>query len=290
VAFLLWAATLPMAAQPTAIDLLETKTLDQLRAFDRGFDGVLGVAVIDLNTGHAFDLNGDTLFTQASVIKIPILIGMYAAQKEGRFQLSDKLTLTPQDSVGGSGHLQVRLQQGPVSLTLRELAGAMIVDSDNTATNKCISLLGMDYVNRTAAKLGAKETRLQRKMMDSAAAKRNEENISTPRDMAELVKLIYRGKAVDRAASDEMIALMKQVHGGIAEGLPLDIETASKIGEVPGARGETAIVYLEGRPFILSVMSSFIDDRHSPVPEVARIVYRYFEKLAASNRYGNRLR
>ena len=285
---LVWCGLLP--AQPTAIELLERKSLEQIQEFDRGFDGVLGVAAIDLTTGHLFGYHIDSVFPQASVIKIPILIAIYQAQQEGRFRLSDSITLDPKDSVGGSGHLQEALKKGPLKLTLREMVNAMIEDSDNTATNKWIAILGMEYVNGATAALGAKQTRLGRRMMDSAAAIRNDENLSTPADMARLVELIYRGRAVDRAASDEMIAFMKKVHGGIAEGLPLDVPTASKIGEIPGARGETGIVYLEGRPFVLSVMGTFLDDRRSPVPEVTRIVFRYFEKLAASNRFGNRLR
>jgi beta-lactamase class A len=166
----------------------------------------------------------------------------------------------------------------------------MIVDSDNTATNKCIELAGMAAVNQTLDRLSFPRTRLQRAMMDSAAAERGDENISTPIEMARLAELIYRGKAVDAAASGEMIALMKKVSGGMREGLPLDIETASKTGELPGARCETGIVYLEHRPFVLSVMSAFIDDRRTPVPEVTRIVYRYFEKLARSNSYGRSIR
>ena len=286
----LLAAVLPLAAQPSALELLEAKTVERIRDLDRGFEGVLGVAAIDLETGRLFGYHADSVFPQASVIKIPILIAVYRAQQEGRFRLADPVTLHPKDAVGGSGHLQTALKQGPVTLTLRQMVNDMIEASDNTATNQWIATLGMDYVNRTAAALGASSTRLQRKMMDSAAAQRNDENISTPSEMARLVEAIYRGKAVDRAACDEMIAFMKKVHGGIAEGLPLDIVTASKIGEIPGARGETGIVYLEGRPFVLSVMSTFIDDRRSPVPEVTRIVFHYFEKVAASNRYGNRLR
>ena len=248
------------------------------------------MAAIDLGSGHSFGYNAETLFPQASVIKIPILIAIYQAQHEGRFRLSDPVTLEPKDAVGGSGHLQQELKKGPLTLTLRQMVNAMVEDSDNTATNKWIATLGMDYINRTVAALGTPQTRLQRRMMDSAAALRNDENISTPAEMARLVELIYRGKAVDRASSDEMAGFMKKVHGGIAEGLPLDVETASKTGAVPGVRTEVGIVYLEGRPFVLSVMSTFIDDRRSPIPEITRIVYRYFDKLAAANLYGNRLR
>jgi beta-lactamase class A len=277
-------------AQPTLEGILEDKTLAHLRRFDEGFDGALGVAAIDLKTGRTFALNGSTVFPQASVIKIAILARMFQAERAGRFHLDDRVTLEPRDAVGGSGHLQERLHSGPVTLTVRELITAMIESSDNTATNKCIEMAGMEDVNRLMDDLGLPHTRLRRKMMDSAAVARGEENISTPEEMSRLVEMIYRGKVVDEAADKEIIAIMKKVSGGIQEGLPLDIGTASKTGELPGARGETGIVFLEDRPFVVSVMSAFIDDRRSPVPEVTRIVYHYFEKLAGANAYGNRLR
>jgi len=279
------------AAQPTLSELLEIKTLAELRRFDEAFDGALGVAAIDLTTGHTFGLHSNTVFPQASVIKIAILARMYQAAHAGKFALDDRITIQPGEAVAGSGRLQERLKSGgPATLTVRELIAAMIEWSDNTATNKCIALAGMDDVNRMMDELGLPHTRLRRKMMDSAAVARGEENVSTPEEMACLVETIYRGKLVDQAASREMVEILKKVEGGIHEGLPLDIETASKTGELPGARGETGIVFLEGRPFVLSVMSAFIDDRRTPVPEVTRIVYRYFEKLAGANAWGNRLK
>jgi len=278
-------------AQPTLSELLENKTLAELRRFDEGFDGALGMAAIDLITGHTFALNGGTVFPQASVIKIPILARMYQAARAGKFTFETRVTIEPREAVGGSGRLQERLSNGAsITITVRELIDAMIEWSDNTATNKCIALAGMDDVNRMMDGLGLPHTRLRRKMMDPAAVARGEENVSTPEEMARLVEMIYRGKLVDEAASREMIATLKKVSGGINQGLPLDVETAAKTGELPGARGETGIVFLEGRPFVLSVMSAFIDDRRSPVPDVTRIVYRYFEKLAGANAWGNRLR
>ncbi|MGA2131935.1 MAG: serine hydrolase [Bryobacteraceae bacterium] len=278
-------------AQPALTELLENKTMAELRRFDEGFDGALGVAAIDLAGGRRFGLHGDTVFPQASVIKIAILARMYQAARAGRFAMDTRVTIAPGEAVGGSGRLQERLKGGaPVTLTVRELIDAMIEWSDNTATNQCISMAGMDDVNRLMDSLGLPHTRLRRKMMDSAAVARSEENVSTPDEMSRLVEMIYRGKVVDEAASREMIETLTKVSGGIQEGLPLDIETASKTGELPGARGETGIVFLQGRPFVLSVMSAFIDDRRSPVPEVTRIVYRYFEKLAGANAWGNRLR
>ena len=59
---------------------------------------------------------------------------------------------------------------------------------------------------------------------------------------------------------------------------------------VARVRYGTGILFLEHRPFVLSVMSAYIEDRHTPAPEVTRILYRYFEELAASNAYGRSLR
>ncbi|HLY16955.1 MAG TPA: serine hydrolase [Bryobacteraceae bacterium] len=279
-----------LRAQPSLSELLQNKTVAELRRFDETFDGALGVTAIDLTAARTFGLHGDTVFPQASVIKIPILARMYQAARAGKFTLDGRVTIEPREAVGGSGHLRERLKSAPVTLTVRELITAMIEWSDNTATNKCIELAGMDDVNHMMEELGLRHTRLRRKMMDTAAVGRGEENVSTPDEMARLVEAIYRGKLVDQAASREMLDVMKKVSAGIHEGLPLDIETASKTGELPGARGETGIVFLENRPFVLSVMSAFIDDRRTPVPEVTRIVYRYFEKLSLANQWGNRLR
>ena len=287
---LLILASTAALAQPAVSELLEQKTIDEIRRFADSFEGVLGVSAIALTSARAFHFHGDTRFPTASTIKIPILIRMFQAERAGQFRFTDKVTIQPAESVGGSGHLQDALKKGPVTLTIRDLIGKMIESSDNTATNKCIDLIGMARVNQTLDALGFRRTRLQRKMMDSAAAQRDDENIATPNEMARLVELIYRRKVVDPAACDEMIAIMKKVSGGIREGLPLDIETASKTGELPGARCETGIVFLEHRPFVLSVMSAYIDDRRTPVPEVTRIVYRYFEKLALSNAYGRSIR
>ncbi len=278
------------SAQPEAAGLLRDKTLAALARFDEGFDGVLGVAAIDLQTGRAFALHGDTVFPQASIIKVPILVRMFQAERAREFRFTDKITLRPEDAVGGSGRLQFELKKGPVALTVRDLVTAMIVDSDNTATNRCIDMAGMERVNEMLRAHGFPHTRLQRKMMDSAAAQRDDENISTPNEMARLVEQVYRAKIVDAEASREIIAIMKRVHGGMEEGLPLDTVTAVKTGQLPGARGETGIVFVPGRPFVLSVMSAFIDDRRTPVPEATRIVYRMFEALARSNRYGHTVR
>jgi beta-lactamase class A len=275
--------------QNSPSELLETKLLARIRATDSSLSGVLGVAAIDLQTGKILRYNADTLFPQASSIKIPIMMEVFRSIRAGKLKMNDPVTLMQSDAVGGSGHLRILLRSHPITVTVRELVEAMIETSDNTATNRLIAMVGMDAVNRSLGDLGFKNTRLQRRMLEPGAAKENRENISTPAEMAHLAELLYRGKAVDAEASREMIEILKLVEANFRSSIPGRIPIASKPGELNGVHAETGIIFLPGRPFVLSVMSTYLDQGTNPVPEVARMVFDYFEKLSHSNQYGNNL-
>jgi beta-lactamase class A len=282
-------------AQPSVGELLEQKTLARLHAYADAHEGVIGVAAIDLTNGRTFSLHGDTVFTQASSIKIPLMIELFRAAQAGDYSLDDKFTLTKSDIVAGSGHLREELAKGPLTLSLRELIRPMIQFSDNTATNRCIAVATMPKVNALMDQLGLPHTRLQRVMLDATgAALRDEENVSTPLEMARLAELIYRGKF---AGSAEMIALLKLVDdgwqlpdGGFRGAIPKEIPVAAKPGSVRGVQCQTGIVFLEHRPFALSVMGVYLGETSKPVSEVTAIVLAHFKTLAAANAYGNRVR
>ena len=278
--------TIPVLAQTTVEDLLESKTLRSIEAFDRTFDGALGVAAIDLTTGRSFSYHGDTLFAQASSIKIPILMRVYRMAGHGDFKLDERVTLNPSEKVGGSGELQKQLERGPLELSVRELVVAMIRDSDNTATNWLIRRVGMETVNRLLDDLGFPKTRLRRIMMDSAAASQNQENVSTPVEMARLIATLKAGEG-----SAEMLEVLSLVKAEMRKAIPENVRVASKPGGVPGVNCETGLVFLEGRPFALSVMGAAIaEGAENPVGAVTRIVLAHYQRLAAINNFGHRVR
>jgi beta-lactamase class A len=271
--------------------LLEDKMLyDRIKALDASLNGVLGVAAIDLTTGRVFAYNGDAEFPTASSIKIPILIEMFRQLHSGAFRLTDNVTLTPAESVGGSGELQNSLKRGPVTLTVQQLITAMIEHSDNTATNKCIAMVRMERVNHFLDEHGFHATRLRRIMMDTAAAERGDENTSTPREMARLVEMLYEGRAVDAPSSRQMLDIMKLVKAGVRGAVPPEIPVASKPGDLDGVHCETGVVYLPGRPFVVSIFSTFLEEGANPVPDVTKIALDYFRKLAGSNAYGHKIK
>src|SRR5262249_59124561 len=126
------------------------KTLQRIRGFDARFDGVLGVAAVDLSDGHTFSHNGDTVFTTASSIKVPILIELFQAGRRRQLRFSDRVTLTPKDATGGDGSLQIPLRKGEdVTLTGEDLARSMILGRYNTAPNNLIPPVAIDPLNPT---------------------------------------------------------------------------------------------------------------------------------------------
>ncbi len=281
---------LPGIWAETAVQhLLENKMFSRIRDYDASLRGSLGVTTIDLTSGRVFVYNGDAVFPTASSIKIPILVAMFQAMHRGRFQLSDRITLEPADAVGGSGELQKALAAGPQQLTVGELVRAMIEHSDNTATNRCIAMVKMDRVNRMVSALGFHAIRLRRLMMDSAAAKSGNENVASPVEMARFVEMLYRGKLGDADATRQMIDMLMLVKANMRAAIPAEVAVAAKPGELPGVECETGIIYLSGRPFVISVFSTFLDADVHPVGEITKIAFEYFSKLANSNEYGNRL-
>lgn len=287
---IVFALSAAMLEAETAVQrLLEDKMFSRIRDYDASLPGALGVAVIDLTSGRVFVYNGEALFPTASSIKIAIMAELFRAAQRGEVRLSDTVTLTHSDAAGGSGVLAAQLAEGPRTLSVLELITAMIEHSDNTATNRCIAIAKMDRVNRFLEEQGLRNIRLQRVMMDVMAARRGDENIASPLEMARLVELLYRGKLAGVDSTAQMIGILKKANGDLRAAVPAGIPVASKPGDLTGVQCETGIVYVPGRPFVLSVFGSYLDDGARPVRAVARIVFEYFSRLAESNEYGNRV-
>src|SRR6266849_4952133 len=177
-------------------DLLWKKLDARVGEMVERFDGVMGVAIVDLTDGRAILKNADRVFPTASSIKIAILLELYRQHEKGKAKLDDVYTFDPKDLVEDS-QIMAGLTPGTTRITNRDLAPFMVAVSDNAAANVLIDRVGKDNVNATLRGLGLTKTMLRRKMMDVAAAKRGDENVSTPQEMARLLEAIYKGKALN---------------------------------------------------------------------------------------------
>lgn len=283
--------TVTLVATQTPQEILRARLEHQIHTIADSVDGVVGVAIQDPESGEAFAVNGDVVFTQASAIKLPLLVELFRQVDEGRQDLDEIVTLSTRDVVPGSGVLQ-QLTPGRVRLPLRDVATLMITVSDNTATNIIIDRVGMDNVNETMVRLGLPRTKLQRKMMDLEAVEADRENLSTPNEQARLLSLIHHGEVLSAASRDELLRILSIPKSSrIRALLPQDVRVAHKTGGVPGVSVDVGIVYLDGRPFIVSTMVNWVidtADAERAMSEIALAAYQYYERLASSNSYGHR--
>jgi beta-lactamase class A len=274
---------------------LWTKLESTITEVDGHLDGVLGVAIEDLSTGQKFLLRYDSVFPQASSIKIAVLAELYhqaqlaAHGASGKAKLSDLYTLQSSDLVPDSD-IMGGLTPGITRVTNRDLAIMMVTVSDNSATNVLIDRLGMDNVNALLDSLGLRHTRLRRKMMDIRAAADGRENISTPEEMLTLLEKLYLGKVLDQEMTADFFKVLGTHKSSfIPRDLPAGLPIANKPGELEAVRNDSGIVFLHNRPYILCVMTTYLTrerDGEDAIAKISSAAFSMFDRLARSSPYG----
>ena len=282
----LFARSAPAGELPSKPADLVAKLRARVQAVDARLDGVLGVYVHDLATGATVEFRPDDVFPTASSIKLAVLYELYRQAEEGRIDLAE-VTRPPVPRVRGGGVLQEL--GGAVSLTWRDLAVLMIGWSDNEATNVLVRRLGRDAVNRRLDSVGLTRTRLRRLMMDLEAARRGDENVSTPREMARLAEIVASGQglAPDRARDLLAVATIPdEASSRFRRGLPEGMRAVSKPGELEGVRCEAAWVDVPGRPYSAAVMTAYDASEpaaESAITEISAAIYSTFDRLARAS-------
>src|SRR5437763_7828999 len=279
-----------------ATDDLGWKKLDaRVNETVERFDGIMGVAIVDLTDGRAILKNADRGFPTASSIKITILLELYRQEQlarggtPGKAKLDDGYTFEAKNLVDGS-QIMAGLTPGVTRLTNRGLAQFTVAVSDNAAANVLIDRVGMQNVNATLRNLGLTKTMLRRKMMDIAAARRGDENVSTPQEMTRLLEAIYKGKALDKELAETfMKQLSTKKESYIPRQLPPDVQVANKPGDLDGVRTDSGIVFAKNRPFAISVMTAYDRDERAAecaIAEIALEAFHYFEMRGKTTEYG----
>lgn len=279
---------------PAALaEALREATSAKLTSIASKADGVVGFVIEDLEGSDRFARLESAPFPTASTIKLAILYELFVQADEGRVRLDEPKPLDRTRAVPGG----LLYELTTPSLSNRDLAVAMILQSDNTATNVLIDLLGMDAVNQRMAALGLTGTRLRRHMIDLDAAREGRENVATPADLARLLRAFHDGQGLSvQSAADAMAILKKPKRTAISTGVPGDVPIASKPGSLEGVRADAGIVYVPGRPYVFVAMGTFLGDSadseesDDALEELARTAYEYFSRRATINEYGRQIR
>ncbi len=210
------------------------------------------VYVWDYSTGKYVNINGDRQYPAASIIKIPVLIELFRSIDMGQASLHDRMTLTEYYRSSGSGELQFKSHGSHYSLDY--LAKVMIQDSDNTATNMLMSLVGgKPDVNRALRKWGLSKTYVQNWLPDLEG-----QNVTTSKDIATMLYNIDNTSFLSLKSRESIIDYMSHVKNNrlLQAGLPSNALLIHKTGDIGGMLGDAGIVWTPaGKKYIVVILA-----------------------------------
>jgi len=269
--------------------VLWQKLESKIEQVDQQLDGVMGVAIEDLTTGDHYFLHEDEVFAQASSIKLTVLANLYLQAQQGKLKLTDLYTVQTSDLVFDSDIMN-GLTPGVTRVTFRDLATMVVAVSDNSAANVLIDRVGMANVNAMLDSLRLTHTRLRRKMMDLEAAKQGRENISTPREMMALMDAIYHDKLLNKEMKEDFFKVLStNKRSWLPRDLPPDIKVANKEGSLEAVRNDSGVVFVEGRPYVICVMTGYLRNEREGEDAIAKVsleTWRLFDRLSRATEYG----
>jgi beta-lactamase class A len=274
----------PCAAGAAALEggpLLDLQT--QLSLAASHAPGRVGIAVEDLATGMESGVNASVSLPAASTIKIPVMVEVFKQMESGSIDLGTVVHLENRDRDWGWGDMADA--PSGTKRTVKELLWLMITRSDNTATNELIRLVGRTHINATMAGLGLSHTRLGDYIRSQTDTIRYALRTS-PHDMLRLLDAIARDELVDQWSSQEMLTILEgQTHNGLLPvPLPQGVRIAHKTGSLHDTLNDVGIVYQDGEPYVIAVMTTQLPDLdlgRAFIHKVSRIAYEAFGRFAA---------
>jgi beta-lactamase class A len=267
----------------------QTGPAQKLEAAAKNFHGDVGIYVRHLQTGETFEVNADTLFPTASMVKVPILLKVFDRLEKRELNYRNELEWFA-DSINYpyDGGILWSYREGQ-KIPLDQLISLMITYSDNHASLWLQKLAGGGAgINRWLAENGFQHTRV-----NSRTAGRDENyktygwGQTSPREMAELLVKIHEGKAVSPAASEEMYRILTRPYWDdeALSQIPPTVQAASKNGAVNQSRSEVVLVNAPSGDYVFCVITkNQVDnswDYHNEgfvlIRYVSRVLWEHFE-------------
>lgn len=255
----------------------------------KDFKGTVGIYVYHPLSNKEAGVNADTIFPTASVIKVPILAGLFKKIEAGDYTLHQEMIYNDDRVYGGSGLMQ--FYKDSTTTDLRTLAALMITYSDNVTSIWSQELSGGGVeINKYMDELGLENTKVNSRTQ-------GREDIwevygwgqTTPREMSELLLKIRNREVVSPRASDEMYRMMTNsfyTDYSLSQ-IPPYVQTAAKQGMVNRSRSELVMVNAPSGDYVFYFTSKNNEDtswdHDNEAWELSRKVSAYLWKYFEPN-------
>lgn len=200
-----------------------------------------------LNTGANISINQESYIWPASLTKVPVAIVAMKKVQDGKWKLNSELVLMAEDMDAGSGAETSMLANEKVGtrFTIEELLKALLEDSDNTAYKILHRNISnnelLDFIESVGLEqLATKDGRVSAK------------------EYSRIFRSLYTASYLNREHSQKILTYLNNAKFTyfLRRGVPENITFPHKYGEhaIVNAYSDSGIVYIENRPYIISVM------------------------------------
>lgn len=224
----------------------DKKLLREIEETIKGFNGDIGIYIKNLKNNKIVAIHADTIFPTASMVKIPILIGI--EDKISKEELNYHQVLRYRDSLLYAGVDILGSFRDTEKIELSKVMMLSLTMSDNTASLWLQSLAGGGIrINQILDSLGFQFTRV-----NSRTPGRESNRMqygwgqTTPREISTIIEKISKGEIINRERSAQMLRLLGRNYWdevAISQ-IPSNVFVASKNGAVDESRSE--VLYVKG--------------------------------------------
>ena len=116
--------------------------MQRIEALAKGFDGKVGVAVQDVQTGWVAAYDGGTLYPQQSVAKLWVGLAVFEAADRGWVRLDQPILVRREDMSVFNQPIQQKLGETGYATTVEDLLGWALSRSDNAADDILMRRVG----------------------------------------------------------------------------------------------------------------------------------------------------
>jgi beta-lactamase class A len=212
-----------------------------------------------LRDGEGFGINEDAVFSPASMLKLPIVIGLFLAEERSPGTLEEQLLYAPEQVRDYLVPTQIEvaspgLEHGK-TYSVERLMQATITYSDNLAYYVLLAHFSAQQQHaallpRTLRELGIQDPH----DLDDESAR--------VREYAALFRTLYNASYLDATSSEKLLSWLgaSTYDKGIAAGTPRSVAIANKFGERVLSDGTTelhdcGVVYSDDDPYVLCIMT-----------------------------------
>jgi beta-lactamase class A len=267
---------------------------DKINQILKSKRALVGVGILDFESGDTLTFNGKGHFPMQSVYKFHLALAVLNQVDKGKLTLNQDIFVSKADMIPNLySPMREKYPEGNLNLPLSEIIKYTVSQSDNVGCDRLFKLVGgTEKANKYIHSLGLKDVQI----LDPEARIQNDwslqyRNYSTPYAAVQLLQKFYKEHILSKNSQDFLYKIMVETTTGpnkIKGLLPLEAIVAHKTGfsgknkeGLIGATNDIGIITLpNGKQFAIAIfVSNSMEDEKTNdkiIAEIALAAWDYY--------------